>query len=116
MPEPLNPNFCCGCRWWNYRCTAPDDEPCGNVTPNRVFIRTAHTRRDVKKTIQETEKDIQAKRQSNGGDPSAQASQAPQRGIPAAPRPQPSRSSGQSPAVAVPVGAAKLADGKKTKK
>lgn len=42
MPEPLNPNFCCGCRWWNYRCTIPDGEDCGNMTKNGDFVRTAH--------------------------------------------------------------------------
>lgn len=58
MPEPLNPNFCCGCTFWNYRCTAPDDQPCGNVTTDKDFIRTAHTRKDVEKTIKATLEDI----------------------------------------------------------
>lgn len=61
MNEPLNPSFCCGCRWWNYRCAAPPDNPCENTIPAEVFLRTAHTRADVQRTIQETEQDIRRK-------------------------------------------------------
>lgn len=61
MPEPLNPNFCCGCSFWNYRCTAPEDQPCGNVTHDDVFLRTAHTRKDVDNTIRKTMRDIRRK-------------------------------------------------------
>lgn len=61
MPEPLNPNFCCGCSFWNYRCTAPKDQPCGNVTHDDIFLRTAHTRKDVEKTIRKTMRDIKKK-------------------------------------------------------
>lgn len=58
MPQPLNPNFCCGCAFWNYQCVAPEDQPCANVTSDKDFLRTAHTRRDVKKAIRQTRKDI----------------------------------------------------------
>ena len=58
MPQPLNPNFCCGCAFWNYQCVAPEDQPCANVTSDKDFLRTAHTRRDVKIAIRQTRKDI----------------------------------------------------------
>lgn len=60
--DPLNPNFCYGCTWWNYQCTAPKDEPCGNVIPDDIFIKTAHTRKDVDNAIRETFPDLNDKK------------------------------------------------------
>ena len=58
MPHPNNPNFCCGCAFWNYQCVAPEDQPCANVTTDRDFIRTAHTKKDVNKAIRQTKHTI----------------------------------------------------------
>ncbi len=58
MREPLNPNFCFGCKWWNYRCVAPNDEPCSNNIPNEILVKVAHTKKDVDETIEITKKEI----------------------------------------------------------
>lgn len=54
MKEPLNPNHCYGCQYWNYRCVAPEDIPCGNAIRNSVYAKTCHTRKEVEETIRKT--------------------------------------------------------------
>lgn len=62
MREPANPNYCCGCRWWNYRCAAPEQEPCPNTLSTHDLLATAHSAREVDAAIEETENDIRMKK------------------------------------------------------
>lgn len=47
MKEPLNPNFCCGCAMWNYRCVAPENYPCENTMTRDMIQKTAYDANDV---------------------------------------------------------------------
>lgn len=62
MPEPLNPNYCCGCRWWNYRCTLPESLACGNVYTLRQLAANSYGAADVAKAAALTELDKEMKR------------------------------------------------------
>ena len=64
MRNICNPSYCCDCRWWFYACTLPDGEPCGNSITTEQFLRTAHTREDVKAAIKATLEDIKKNRKN----------------------------------------------------
>lgn len=63
MNEPLNPNYCADCRWWNYRCAAPAHEPCGNALSADVLRRTSHRAAEADAAAQylETDRNMQEK-------------------------------------------------------